>query len=87
MNGSTTVAYIKAVTVDYSGLFVAVGYNSSIYAVYATSSNGSTWTTPALMNNISSDGVMTAAVMNSNRLCVAVGYTNTNNYPLYATSK
>ena len=37
MNGSTAVAYMRGVTVNSSGLFVAVGYNSSTYPVYATS--------------------------------------------------
>jgi hypothetical protein len=63
MNGSATVARMLSVTVSSSGLFVAVGWNSSGYPVYATSSNGSTWTTPAAMN-----GSTTAADLTVNLL-------------------
>ncbi|MDO8668613.1 MAG: FISUMP domain-containing protein [bacterium] len=37
MNGSSAVASMLAVTVNSAGTFVAVGYNSSNYPVYATS--------------------------------------------------
>jgi photosystem II stability/assembly factor-like uncharacterized protein len=72
-----------SVTVNSSGLFVAVGYNG--YPVYATSTNGSTWTTPALMNGSSVAATMYSVTVNSSGLFVAVGY-NDSNYPVYATS-
>jgi hypothetical protein len=36
MNGSTVVAQMFSVTVNSSGLFVAVGFNSTNYPLYAT---------------------------------------------------
>ena len=51
----------------------------------ATSSNGSTWTTPATMNGSSVQAVMRAVAVNSAGLFVAVG-TNASVYPIYATS-
>ena len=37
MNGSSVVASIRSVTVNSSGLFVAVGYDTNVYPLYATS--------------------------------------------------
>ena len=37
MNGSTTSASMTSVTVNSSGLFVAVGYDGNNYPLYATS--------------------------------------------------
>ena len=76
MNGSTTTATITAVTVNSAGLFVAVGYTGSgtgSRAVYATSINGSTWTTPAIMNGSATTAHMQAVAVNSSGLFVAVG--------------
>jgi hypothetical protein len=87
MNGSTVVAYMNFITVDISNQFVAVGYNSAYYAIYATSSNGSTWTTPTYMNGVSVDGVMLSATISSAKKCVAVGFSVSGNYPVYAKSK
>ena len=86
MNGSTVGARMLAVTVNSSGLFVAVGYNqSNNAAVYATSSNGTTWTTPALMNGNTSISLMQAVTVNSSGLFVAVGV-GTSSSAIYATS-
>ena len=73
MNGSTSSAEMRAVTVNSAGLFVAVGYDVSEAPLYATSSNGSTWTTPALMNGSTSYAEMRAVTVNSAGLFVAVG--------------
>ena len=89
MNGSTAGANMDSVAVNSSGLFVAVGniaYPYYPYPVYATSSDGSTWTTPATMNGSTTTAYMTGVTVNSSGLFVAVGYDNNSNYPLYATS-
>ena len=81
--------FINALTVNSSGLFVAVGYlNNGFgndYAAFATSTDGSTWTTPALMNGSTATAQMYSVAVNTAGLFVAVGY-NDNNYPVYATS-
>jgi hypothetical protein len=83
MNGSTTFAQMLSVTVINSiGLFVAVGNPGA--PVYATSSDGSTWTTPATMGS-GLNSTITSVAVNSSGLLVAVGY-DYNNYPAYATS-
>ena len=55
----------------------------ALRAARATSSNGSTWTTPALMNGSSTSAYMQSVTVNSAGLFVAVGY-NSSHYPLYA---
>ena len=88
MNGSTVVANINSIAVNNSGLFVAVGidnYAAGENALYATSTNGSTWTTPATMNSSTAVAYMTSVAVNSAGQFVGVGY-NSSNYPLYATS-
>jgi hypothetical protein len=61
------------VTVNSSGLFVAVGFRpTSTYPVYATSTDGSTWTTPANMNNSSVAAPIYSITVNSSGLFVAV---------------
>jgi hypothetical protein len=62
---------------------VAVGYDNSNYPVYATSTNGSTWTTPAAMNGSTTAAYMNSVTVNSSGLFVAVGY-NSSVYPVYA---
>ena len=62
------------------------GRGSGLYPLYATSTNGSTWTTPAAMNGSTSRGVMRAVTVNSSGLFVSVGSNNLS-YPLYVTSK
>jgi len=84
MNGSNTRTYIRSVTYN-NGKFVAVGYNATgYYPVYATSTDGSTWTTPAPMNGSTTRGYMQAVTYNSGKF-VAVGYDNAMS-PIYATS-
>ena len=69
------------------GLFVAVGYGSYPNpGYYATSSNGSTWTTPALMNGSGSAALMNAVTTISTGLFVAVGTGGAASAPYYATS-
>ena len=79
-------AIMTSITVNSSGLFVAVGYdNNTYYPLYATSTDGITWTNPALMNGSTSYALLTSVTVNSAGLFVAIGYDN-NTYPLYATS-
>ena len=88
MNGSTGEARMYSVAVNSAGLFVAVGSKLSapLYTpVYATSTNGSTWTTPALMNGSTAGASMYSVTVNSAGLFVAVG-ANSTNWPVYATS-
>jgi hypothetical protein len=75
---------MNAITVNSSGLFVAVGYISTS-AVYATSSDGSTWTTPAYMGGSAATGLMISVTVNSSGKFVAVGY-GVSTRPVYATS-
>jgi len=85
MNGSTTRAYMLSVTYS-GGRFVAVGYGGdSNYPLYATSSDGNTWTTPALMNGSTASTFMTSVTSGGSRF-VAVGYNIGGYYPVYATS-
>ena len=84
MNGTTTTAQMNGVTVNSSGLFVAVGQDlTTSVALYATSTDGSTWTTPAAMNGTTLSGVINAVTVNSSNKFVAVGGSGT---ALYATS-
>jgi hypothetical protein len=70
---------MNAVAVNSAGLFVAVGYDNALNrAAYATSSNGSTWTTPALMGG-GVAGYMFGVAVNSSGKFVAVGYNATSN--------
>jgi hypothetical protein len=85
MNGSTTLATMLSVAVNSAGLFIAVGADSGLSPLYATSSNGSTWTTPALMNGSTVYAYMNSVTVNRTGLFVAVG-SNSNNYPVYAAS-
>jgi photosystem II stability/assembly factor-like uncharacterized protein len=65
-----------AVSVNSSGLFVAVGYTNTVGAIYSTSTNGSTWTTPTTIPSISGSGStgLNSITVNSSDLFVAVGY-------------
>jgi hypothetical protein len=86
INGTTTNGFINSIVVNSSGLFVAVGYESSTsYPLYATSSNGTVWTTPARMNSSTTYARMNGVTVNSSGLFVAVGYDSIG-APLYATS-
>jgi hypothetical protein len=87
MNGSTAYAPMVAITVSSAGLFVAVGYFGLFVnePVYATSTNGSNWTTPALMNGSTANLAMEGVAVNSAGLFVAVGLqVSPGFYPAYA---
>lgn len=91
MNGSTTIAIMTGVAVNSSGLYVAVGYNyangtGSGYPVYSTSTNGTTWTTPAVINGTTTFAYMMGIAVNSSGLFVAVGYNVSGGYPVYTIS-
>lgn len=88
MNGSSTGAYMFGVIASPSGGFVAVGYTppgSGAYPLYATSSDGLTWTTPALMNGSTVGAAMLELAVNSAGKFVAVGY-DASNFGIFATS-
>jgi len=84
-NGNT--ATMAAVTVSSSGLYVAVGMNSVTWPVAASSTNGTTWTAPSLMNGYKPAlGVTIASIAVSNSgLFVIVGF-DSNGYPISAVS-
>jgi photosystem II stability/assembly factor-like uncharacterized protein len=77
---------MMSVAVNNAGLFVAVGYNGSNLPMYATSSDGSTWTTPAIMNASVTVIQMYTVTVNNAGLFVAVGQGSPSVYPYYATS-
>ena len=86
MGGSSVVAYMNSVAVNSSGLFVAIGYNTSNgHPFYAYSANGSTWTSPAAMGGSSVVAYMNSVAVNSSGLFVAIGY-NASGYPVYAVT-
>jgi len=92
MNSTTNSSYMRAVTVNSSGLFVAVGFSNQFSVqnfVYATSADGSTWTTPAVVSS-PYYAEMWGVAVNSSGLFVAVGFDNGSGphqyRPLYATS-
>lgn len=92
MNGSTAVGHMNAVAVNSAGLFVAVGYTvvagvpfSSVPPVYATSSDGYTWISPALMNGSTVDGEMLSIAVNSSGVFVAIGV-NPSTRPIFSRS-
>jgi hypothetical protein len=88
MNNSSYGAAMVSVTVNSSGLFVAVGnaaQGADATPLYATSTDGSTWTTPAKMNISNVNAIMLSVTVNSSGLFVAIGRYS-NGYPLYATS-
>jgi len=77
-----------SIAVNSSGQFVAVGSGTGPYPA-AASYDGSTWTTPAKMNNTTTAGYMTGVAVNSSNTWVAVGYTSGSSpdgQPLYAVS-
>ena len=60
INGSTTIANMVGITTATSGKFVAVGYDPNTNnggAYYATSTDGSTWTSPASMGSANMQAV------------------------------
>jgi hypothetical protein len=77
--GTATKADLRAITVNSSGQFVAVGYAGSLpnqYPAYSTSTDGLTWTTPAAMNGYTSAVIRMTQVTWSSalNLFVAIGY-------------
>jgi len=90
-NPPTYIASIQSIlndaTVNSSGLFVAIGRgtNATYSPIYATSTDGSTWTTPANMNGSTVHANMQCLAVNSSGLFVALGV-DVNNYAVYATS-
>jgi hypothetical protein len=74
------------IAVNTSGLFVAVGFNGSFQTVYATSTNGSTWTTPALMNGSTAQVLPSSIACDSTGRFVAVARDDATGAPMYATS-
>jgi len=80
---------MTGVSVNSSGLFVAVGYGSSYQPYYATSTNGTTWSAFSTMGGSTSNYRINAIAVNPSGLFVAVGVSNygsSPNYPIYATS-
>jgi hypothetical protein len=76
MNGSSSISRMLGVAVSSTGRFVAVGSNGlnpNLLPVYSTSTDGTTWTTPANMPG-SENCVMESVAVNSSGLFVAVGY-------------
>jgi hypothetical protein len=89
MGGTTTASYMSGITVNSSGLFVAVGYDNSTTntPLYAYSSDyGNTWTVPAQLGGATGYR-MTSVAVNSSGKFVAVGYaTSGAGNGVYATS-
>jgi len=88
--GTATSGAPLGITVSDTGLFVAVGY--FLYGVqnqagYAYSSNGTTWSTPALFNGWTAvtNSQMYSVAFKSG-LFVAVGLNNANGTSIYSTS-
>jgi hypothetical protein len=75
-NGSTSVFQVRGIAVNSSGRFVAVGngVGPNNLGLFTTSTNGTTWTTPAVMNNSGATFVAQSVTVNSSGLFIAVGY-------------
>ena len=87
ITGSSANTQMQGVTVNSSGLFVAVGHKSTnYYGYYSTSTNGSTWSTPALFPGSPSTFVTRAVTVNSSGLFVALGFDNSTYFSKYVTS-
>jgi multimeric flavodoxin WrbA len=81
------------VVCNASGLFVAVGYqtnglgNAPVTAVYAKSSNGTSWTAPAQMGaSASTNFIMRGVAANTSGNFVATGFDNSSNRPTFSYS-
>jgi hypothetical protein len=84
--GSYSGSYrLNSITVNSSGLFVAVGNESAVGgAIYTTSTNGTTWSAPALLSGTDiSDSLNGIAVNTSTGKFVAVGGGGTGSQPIY----
>jgi hypothetical protein len=89
MNGSAIPWAAGGIAVNSAGLFVATGCRGpgvGSTPAYATSTDGSTWTTPAAMNGSTIKCYMASIAVSSSGKFVAVGYDTFYNYTLYATS-
>ena len=97
MNGSSYVFQAFGMAVNSSGLTVAIGVGDTVsypnfnnYSMYATSTNGTTWTTPARVSGSTTTHWLRGIAVNSSGLFVSVGVDFTTNsatrYPIYSTS-
>jgi hypothetical protein len=94
MGGITSGFYqLFDVTCNASGVFVAVGFqtdglgNQSTTAVYATSSDGTTWSAPAQMGaSASAKFIMRGVTSNASGNFVATGFDNYSMQPIYSYS-
>jgi hypothetical protein len=75
MNASATVCLMQAVACNSAGRFVAVGYNLSSLGMASTSTNTTTWTTPATISATTFQPYSIA--VNPAGLFVVVGYAGT----------
>jgi hypothetical protein len=89
MNNTTTPGYMMGVAVNSSNLWVAVGYTYGStpdgQPLYATSTDGTTWTTPANMNGSTVTARMTSVTCTPSGRFVAVGY-DSSGASVYSTS-
>ena len=80
LNGNSTYFVMSTsqfITVNSSGLFVAVGTGTSSKPIATYSSDGMTWSTPAAMNGTTNDVNMTAVTVNNTTgKFIAVGQGN-----------
>jgi hypothetical protein len=70
---------------SYHNLFLAVGINSSNYPIYSTSSDGVTWSSPAVINATGIGNLWSLAV-NSAGVFVVIMITNPGGAAVYSTS-
>lgn len=92
--GTGSVFTPFSIAVNSSGRFVAVGYGyvgSGPRLAFSTSTNGTTWTAPALIgldgSNYGPKGYLNGIAVNSSGKFVAVGYSDAGNArPIYTTS-
>ena len=82
---SSTAFKAYGVAVNSSGRFVAVGFGQYQFPRAAYSSDGITWSTPALMGGSTVDTRMYAVTVNSSGLFVAVGARATNAVASYSS--
>lgn len=89
MNNTTTPGYMTGVAVNSSNTWVAVGYTSGSspdgQPLYAVSTNGTTWTTPANMNGSTVTARMQSVTCTPGGLFIAVGQ-DSSGAAVYATS-
>jgi hypothetical protein len=75
MNGTSKECVMFGVTVNSSGLFVAIGFlgDATSAPLFSTSTNGTDWTTPTNINGYTDYATMGPVAVNKNGLFVAVG--------------